>query len=88
MLKFQKTDIRYSKGNKNSNYNIVVLINKASASASEVLAAALKESYGASIVGTKSYGKGKVQQVVKLKDGDSVKYTSGDGSKDNPYVVG
>lgn len=52
-------------------YPIVVLINNNSASASEILAAALKESYGASIVGIKSYGKGKVQQVV-----NSVKFTS------------
>lgn len=52
-------------------YDIVVLINNNSASASEVLAAALKESYGAKLVGTKSYGKGKVQQIV----GDSAKYT-------------
>lgn len=58
------------------NYKIVVLINENSASASEVLAAALKESYGATLVGMKSYGKGKVQQVVSLQSGDSVKYTS------------
>ena len=52
-------------------YPIVVLINNNSASASEILAAALKESYGATLVGIKSYGKGKVQQVV-----NSVKFTS------------
>ena len=58
------------------NYPIVTIINGGSASASEILVAALKDSYGASIVGTKSYGKGKVQQVVSLNNGDSVKYTS------------
>ncbi len=57
-------------------YPIVVLINNNTASASEILAAALKESYGATLVGVKSYGKGKVQQVVPLENGDSVKYTS------------
>lgn len=57
-------------------YKIVVLINGGSASASEILAAALKDSYGAILVGTKSYGKGKVQQVVPLSSGGSVKYTS------------
>jgi carboxyl-terminal processing protease len=57
-------------------YPIVVLINGNSASASEILAAALKESYGAIVVGEKSYGKGKVQQVVSLNNGGSVKYTS------------
>lgn len=55
---------------------VVVLINEHSASASEVLAAALKDSYGATLVGNKSYGKGKVQQVINLSSGDSVKYTS------------
>ena len=58
-------------------YPIVVLINGGSASASEILAAALKDSYiNATLVGTRSYGKGKVQQVVSLSNGDSVKYTS------------
>lgn len=57
-------------------YPIVVIINGNSASASEILASALKESYNATLVGTKSYGKGKVQQVVPLNNGDSVKYTS------------
>ncbi len=57
-------------------YKIVVLFNEESASASEVLIAALKESYGAITVGTKSYGKGKVQQTHSLEDGSMVKYTS------------
>ena len=57
-------------------YPIVVLMNENSASASEILAAALKESYGATIVGKNSYGKGKVQQTKKLEDGSMIKYTS------------
>lgn len=57
-------------------YKIVVLFNEESASASEVLIAALKESYGAITVGTKSYGKGKVQQTYTLEDGSMAKYTS------------
>ena len=58
------------------NYPIVVLVNENSASASEILAAALKESYGALLVGKTTYGKGKVQQTKKLSDGSMVKYTS------------
>lgn len=58
------------------NYKIVILINEGTASAAEVLTAALKESYGATTVGTKSYGKGKVQQTYSLEDGSMVKYTS------------
>lgn len=55
---------------------VVVLIDSASASASEILAAALKDSYGAILVGNKSYGKGKVQQTVSLINGSMAKYTS------------
>ena len=58
------------------NYQISVLINESSASASEILAAALKESYNAILIGKKSYGKGKVQQTASLKDGSMYKYTS------------
>lgn len=57
-------------------YPVVVLINETSASASEILAAALKESYNATLVGKKSYGKGKVQQTSTLNDGSMYKYTS------------
>ena len=53
-----------------------MLIDGATASASEILAAALKESYGAILVGTKSYGKGKVQQTNKLSDDTMIKYTT------------
>ena len=58
------------------NYKIAVLINSSSASASEILASALKESYGATIIGTTSYGKGTVQETSKLSSGGMVKYTT------------
>ena len=57
-------------------YPIILLINENTASASEVLAAALQDSYGAKLVGKISYGKGKVQQTKQLEDGSMVKYTS------------
>lgn len=56
--------------------SISVLINGSSASASEVLALALKESANATIYGTKSYGKGTVQETETLKSGAMVKYTT------------
>lgn len=56
-------------------YKIAVLIDKGSASASEILAAALKESYKATVVGTYSYGKGTVQRAYQLESGATVKYT-------------
>ncbi len=57
-------------------YPIVVLINNNSASSAEILAAALKDSYGATLVGQTSYGKGKVQQTYDMEDGSMAKYTS------------
>ena len=56
-------------------YPIAVLINKESASASEILAAAIKESYNGHIVGVNSYGKGTVQKTKQLSDGSMIKYT-------------
>lgn len=56
-------------------YPIAILVNGGSASASEILAAAIKESYGGFVVGTKTYGKGTVQQTKKLSDGSMIKYT-------------
>ena len=76
-LQSSNSDFTYKDETKESrSYPIVVLVNGNSASASEILAAALKESYGAKLVGTKTYGKGKVQQIAELGNGDSVKYTS------------
>lgn len=51
---------------------VVVLVNQYSASASEVLSAALKESAGASIVGVKTYGKGVVQTFQQFRSSGSV----------------
>lgn len=66
----------YSDGTKTKEYPIVVIQNKNSASASELLSAALKESYGATIVGEYSFGKGTVQEVVGLSSGDTYKFTT------------
>ena len=57
-------------------YKIAVIINGGSASASEILASVIKESYGGFVVGTNSYGKGTVQQTKKLLDGSMIKYTT------------
>lgn len=65
----------YSSGNKNLEYPLIVLIDGASASASELLASALKEQAGAKLLGTKSFGKSTVQQVVEMENGSKYKIT-------------
>ena len=56
-------------------YNIVLLANQNSASASEVLIAGLKDNLNCKLIGTKTYGKGTVQELVNLKDGNQYKIT-------------
>ncbi|KKR23891.1 MAG: carboxy-terminal-processing protease, carboxyl-terminal processing protease [Candidatus Peregrinibacteria bacterium GW2011_GWE2_39_6] len=57
------------------NYPIVILINEGTASASEIMALALKEKNNAVLVGTKSYGKGTVQNVYPYSDGSQLNLT-------------
>ena len=71
-----KTTKYYSEGNETKKYPIVVLINQSSASASEVLASALKEQINATLIGEKSFGKGTIQELQELKNGDSYKITT------------
>lgn len=66
----------YSHGSVTKNYPIVILTNEASASASEILAAAMKEEYGAILVGKRTYGKGTVQELKTLPDGEQYKFTT------------
>jgi len=56
-------------------YPIVVLIDKGSASASEILAGAMKEAGGYKLVGETSFGKGTVQQAIPMGDGSNIKLT-------------
>ncbi len=73
----KKTTYKYSAlTNESRNYPIAVLVNKSSASASEILAVSLKESYGAEVIGTYTYGKGTVQTTKDLTtSGGMIKYT-------------
>lgn len=66
----------YSTGKTNKTYPIVFIADSYSASASEVLIGSLKDNLGAKLVGTKTYGKGTVQEMITLENGDQYKITT------------
>lgn len=87
-LKNKNEITEYKDNDENStSFPIIVLINNKTASAAEILAASLKDSYDAIIVGTQSYGKGKVQHMYYLNSGALVKYTSSSWLRPNGSSV-
>ncbi|MBE7011767.1 MAG: PDZ domain-containing protein [Ruminococcaceae bacterium] len=69
-------DKTYTAKGDDPNYNTVILMNEYSASASEVLSAALSENNAATLIGVNSYGKGTVQTMIGLANGGMMKYTT------------
>lgn len=69
-------EIRKAKKQPRLNVPVVVLVNEYSASASEILAGILKEDINATLIGTKTYGKGVIQTVYTLYDGSGLKITT------------
>lgn len=65
-----------SSNRNNTNIPLVVVIDKGSASASEILAAAVSESAGVPLVGENSFGKGTVQRAQDFSDGSNIKFTT------------
>jgi carboxyl-terminal processing protease len=65
----------FSTLSKKKDYPVVVLVNKGSASASEILAGSLQEAAGYELVGETTFGKGTVQQAVPMGDGSNIKLT-------------
>jgi len=57
-------------------YPIVIIINRGTASAAEILTGALKDNKRAIVIGQRSFGKGRVQSVIPLQDGYAVKLTT------------
>ncbi len=74
--KSNKEEITKSKQTPIVDIPIVVLTNGYSASASEILAGALKDNKKATLVGTKTYGKGVIQTLMQLSDGSGLKMTT------------
>ena len=66
----------YSTGKTNKTYPIIFIADSYSASASEVLIGSLKDNLGANLVGNKTYGKGTVQEMITLENGDQYKITT------------
>jgi len=69
-------EVEKSKNSPIINMPVVILTNKNTASSSEILAGALKDLGKAKTVGTKTYGKGVIQQLLTLPDGSGLKITS------------
>ncbi|MDE6981462.1 MAG: S41 family peptidase, partial [Lachnospiraceae bacterium] len=65
-----------SEGETYMEYPLVVLMNGNSASASEILAGAIRDFEYGTLIGTTTYGKGVVQTIYPLKDGDAIKLTT------------
>ena len=63
------------KGDKVKGKPLIVLINNGSASASEIVAGALKDHKRAIILGSSTYGKGSVQSIIPLKNGGGIRIT-------------
>ncbi len=73
--KTQQEEVLSIEGGTSWNTPLIVLIDRGSASASEILTGALKDYNKATIIGTNSYGKGTVQQLVPLENGGFLKLT-------------
>ena len=63
------------KGDKVNGKPLIIIINNGSASASEIVAGALKDHKRAIILGEKTYGKGSVQSIIPLSDGGGIRLT-------------
>jgi carboxyl-terminal processing protease len=71
-----RNEINATIGSKEPHYPFVVLINGASASASEIVAGALQDHNRAIIIGTQSFGKGSIQSIMPLAGGAGLKLTT------------
>lgn len=71
-----KALVTYVSTVQNKKYKLILLVNKNSASASEILAGAIKDTKAGTLIGTKTYGKGIVQTLFPLENGGILKLTT------------
>lgn len=72
----ESTFTRKDETDESRNYPVAILVNGSSASASEVLTACLMENHDAVVIGTKTYGKGTVQETLSVLDSSMAKITT------------
>ncbi|MGB2983923.1 MAG: S41 family peptidase [Candidatus Bipolaricaulia bacterium] len=77
----------YTKSNSVPNLPLVVLINRGTASASEITAGAIRDNQMGVLIGGKSFGKGVFQQVLSFEDGSALKITTGEYFTPNGTIV-
>jgi len=68
----------YARGNRIPNVPMAVLINRGTASASEITAGAIRDNDMGILIGEKSFGKGVYQQLIEFPDGSALKITAGE----------
>ncbi|MHB1325161.1 MAG: S41 family peptidase [Thermoleophilia bacterium] len=72
-----KSEVYSARGDANETIPLMLLVNGYSASASEIVAGAIKDDARGKLVGEKTFGKGVVQSIVPLSNGGGLKYTAG-----------
>ena len=72
-----KSEVYTARGDANETIPMVVLVNGYTASASEIVAGAIKDDARGKLIGEKTFGKGVVQNINPLSNGGAIKFTSG-----------
>lgn len=77
----------YARGNQIRNFPVAILINRGTASASEIAAGAIRDNNMGILIGDQSFGKGVFQQLIDFPDGSALKITAGEYFTPNGTVV-